>query len=194
MHSTDSLYVQDGVSGSPKGGNGSATAATGPLAESGGSTPAPAGAGSDLQSLPLKQFVWGAGIECSFLPHLNVDQFNWTQHDRFWREDLRRAREEVGITNLRYAFPWHVLEPRRGQFEWGYADERIEEFRKLGINVLLDVMHFGTPLWLKQAVGDPEFPESLEAFTEAIVTRYRGAVNTFCPFNEPLVSALFSGD
>ena len=28
---------------------------------------------------------------------------------------------------------------------------------------MLDVMHFGTPLWLKQAVGDPEFPEALEA-------------------------------
>jgi len=34
-------------------------------------------------SLPFKKFVWGAGIECSFLPHLNVDQFQWTQHDRF---------------------------------------------------------------------------------------------------------------
>ena len=34
---------------------------------------------------------------------------------------------------------------------------------------MLDVMHFGTPLWLKQAVGDPEFPEALERFTEALV-------------------------
>src|SRR5205085_2692921 len=59
---------------------------------------------------------------------------------------------------------------------------------------LLDVMHFGTPLWLKQAVGDPEFPDALESFADALVTRYRGSVNVFCPFNEPLVSALFSGD
>src|SRR5678809_976404 len=91
---------------------------------------------SDVQSLPITKFVWGAGIECSFLPHLNVDQFNWTQHDRFWREDLRRARDEVGITNLRYAFPWHVLEPQRAKFDWSYADERVAEFQKLGINVL----------------------------------------------------------
>ena len=40
---------------------------------------------------------------------------------------------------------------------------------KLGIDLLLDVMHFGTPLWLKQAVGDPEFPEALERFAEQIV-------------------------
>ena len=153
-----------------------------------------AGAGVDVHSLPFKQFVWGAGIECSFLPHLNVDQYEWTQHNRFWREDLRRAKDELGVSHLRYAFPWHVLEPTRGAFDWSYADERMAEFRKLGIDLMLDVMHFGTPLWLRQAVGDPEFPEALESFTAAIVDRYKGQVKTWCPFNEPLVSALFSGD
>jgi beta-glucosidase/6-phospho-beta-glucosidase/beta-galactosidase/glycosyltransferase involved in cell wall biosynthesis len=149
---------------------------------------------SDVESLPITEFVWGAGIECSFLPHLNVDQFNWTQHDRFWREDLARAKNELGISHLRYAFPWHALEPQRGKFDWSYADERMDEFDKLGLEVILDVMHFGTPTWLKQAVGDPEFPESLENFAESIVERYRDRVRMWCPFNEPLVSALFSGD
>ena len=148
----------------------------------------------DLSSLPFTDFVWGSGVECSFLPHINVDQYKWTQHDRFWKEDLRRAREELGISHLRYAFPWHELEPKRGTFNWDYSDQRIDECEKLGINLMLDVMHFGTPLWLKQAVGDPEFPEALEDFATQIVTRYRGRVKTWCPFNEPLVSALFSGD
>jgi beta-glucosidase len=147
-----------------------------------------------VESLPFTQFVFGSGIECSFLPHINVDQFRWTQHDRFWRDDLRRAREELGITYLRYAFPWHELEPQRGKFNWKYSDERMEEFDRLGIHLLLDVMHFGTPLWLKQAVGDPEFPEALEEYAGQLVTRYRGSVKTWSPFNEPLVSALFSGD
>ena len=133
-------------------------------------------------------------MECSFLPHMKIDQFQWTQHDKFWKEDLRRAREEAGITNLRYAFPWHVLEPERGKFNWDYSDQRMAEFSKLGINLMLDVMHFGTPTYLKQAVGDPEFPEALERFTDAMVRRYRNQVKIWCPFNEPLVSALFSGD
>ena len=68
------------------------------------------------------------------------------------------------------------------------------EFDKLGISLMMDVMHFGAPLYLKQAVGDPEFPEALERFADAMVTRYRGQVKTWCPYNEPLVSALFSGD
>src|SRR3954454_8515065 len=104
-----------------------------------------------VQGLPFKQFVWGAGVECSFLPHLNVDQFEWTQHERFWRDDLKRAREELGITHLRYALPWHKLETEPGKFDWSYADERLAEFERLGITPLMDIMHFGTPLWLKQA-------------------------------------------
>src|SRR5579864_2581197 len=167
--------------------------ATGELRK-GGASAAEAFDASGLESLPFSQFIFGSGIECSFLPHINVDQFRWTQHERFWREDLRRAREELGITHLRYALPWHVLEPERGKFDWSYADERIAEFDRLGFHLMLDVMHFGTPLWLKQAVGDPEFPESLERFTTELVGRYRSTVRTWCPCNEPLVLALFSGD
>src|SRR5579862_2317717 len=105
-----------------------------------------------MPSLPFDRFVWGAGIECSFLPHLNVDQFQWTQHDRFWREDFRRAKDELGIGALRYAFPWHIIERERGKFDWSVCDERMDLINELGIDLFLDVMHFGTPLWLKQAV------------------------------------------
>jgi glycosyltransferase involved in cell wall biosynthesis len=68
------------------------------------------------------------------------------------------------------------------------------EAERVGIRFMLDVMHFGTPLWLKQAVGDPEFPEALEQFAEKLAGRYGTEVKAWCPFNEPLVSALFSGD
>lgn len=146
------------------------------------------------EPLTRSKFIWGAGVECSFIPHLDIDQYQWTQHDRYWKEDLRHARETLGIEYLRYCFPWHVLELERGRFDWSYADERLDEFERLGIRPMLDVMHFGTPRWLKQAVGDPEFPEALESFTHAIVSRYAGRVPFWCPFNEPLVSALFSGD
>lgn len=149
-----------------------------------------------LREPPLLQrpFVWGAGVECSFLPHLDIDQYRWTQHDRYWKDDFRRAVEETGVTTYRYCFPWHVLEPRRGMFDWRYADERVAFFDRLGVELYLDVMHFGTPVWLKQAVGDVEFPEALESFTHALVDRYKGSIHTWCPINEPLVSALFSGD
>ncbi|HEY1686035.1 MAG TPA: family 1 glycosylhydrolase [Tepidisphaeraceae bacterium] len=144
--------------------------------------------------LPFQKFIWGAGVECSFIPHLNVNQFEWTQHDRFCREDLTRAKDELGITHLRYALPWHEIEAKRGKFDWKAADERLQCAKDLGLELLLDVMHFGTPLWLKQAAGDPEFPEALEHFTSAMVERYHSMVKIWSPCNEPLVLALFSGD
>ena len=39
-----------------------------------------------------------------------------------------------------------------------------------------------------------EFPEALERFTDAIVTRYLSNFSTWCPVNEPLVLSMFSGD
>src|SRR5687768_17899726 len=100
---------------------------------------------ASVENLPVTQFLWGAGVECSFIPHLNVDQFNWTQHNRFWRDDLKRLHEEVGISHLRYALPWHQIEAQRGRFDWQIADERIAECDRLGLHLVLDVMHFGTP-------------------------------------------------
>ncbi|MGF1634527.1 MAG: family 1 glycosylhydrolase [Phycisphaerae bacterium] len=138
-------------------------------------------------------FIFGAGIECSVLPHLNIDQFAWTQHDRQWRDDFRRA-VDAGATHLRYAIPWHVMQPERRRFDWAMADERLDAMADLGLEPVMDVMHFGTPLWLKQAVGDVEFPEALEEMTYAMATRYADRVKHWCPVNEPLVCALFAGD
>src|SRR5450432_4261540 len=89
--------------------------------------------GKAEQREPAKQFVWGAGIECSFIPHLKIDQFEWTQHDRFWKEDFQRAKEELGISALRYALPWHKIEREPGKYDWSVADARIEAAREMGI-------------------------------------------------------------
>jgi len=102
-----------------------------------------------------KAFVWGAGIECSFVPHLRVDQFEWTQHDRFWKEDFKRAREELGLSALRYALPWHKIETEPGRFDWKAADERVEAARDMGLDLYLDVMLSGWPVRLRHAAGDP---------------------------------------
>src|SRR5688572_20711204 len=76
----------------------------------------PSTADPAVERLPFTSFTWGVGIECSILPHLDVDQFAWTQHDRQWREDFARVRE-AGATHLRYAIPWHRMEPERGRYD-----------------------------------------------------------------------------
>src|SRR6476661_6078621 len=83
------------------------------------------------------RFVWGAGIECSFIPHLKVDQFEWTQHDRFWKEDFKRAKNDLGLSALRYALPWHKIETEPGKFDWSVADDRIGYAKDLGLDLYM---------------------------------------------------------
>ena len=59
---------------------------------------------------------------------------------------------------MRYSLPWHVVEPRAGEFDWSWSDERIGYAKELGLNLILDLVHFGTPTWLPEAFGDVEFP------------------------------------
>ncbi len=90
------------------------------------------------------------------------------------------------------------LPVRAPRFTWDcYAHYRLRLFAQIdrpGEQPTMGIMHFGCPTWLPQAVGDPEFPEALERFTDAFVTRYKEVIHTWCPFNEPLVTSLFSGD
>ncbi|MBA4146812.1 MAG: hypothetical protein H0X66_01770 [Verrucomicrobia bacterium] len=34
-------------------------------------------------------FRWAVSIEGSCIPHLNIDEYQWTQHDQYWREDFQ---------------------------------------------------------------------------------------------------------
>ena len=84
-------------------------------------------------------FRWSTGIECSFIPHLGIDQYKWTQHDRFWREDFRLIGQDLGCKWLRYALPWHEIERQPGKYDWGWFDQRLALFEELGINLMLDL-------------------------------------------------------
>lgn len=139
-------------------------------------------------------FRWAVGIESSCIPHLSISQYEWTQHERFWREDFLRVAQDLGCHWMRYSLPWHTVEPKAGVFNWKWADERISFARELGIELILDLVHFGTPTWLPDSFGDPDFPHAMERYTKAFARQYNGIVHSVCPINEPLITALFCGD
>ena len=139
-------------------------------------------------------FRWATGIECSFIPHLGIDQYKWTQHDRVWRQDFELIRGDLGCRWLRYALPWHEIERQPGQFDWKWFDDRLAVSDELGIQLMLDLAHFGVPTWLPDAFADPDFPAALERFARAFGERYAGRVPCVCPINEPLITSLFCGD
>ena len=139
-------------------------------------------------------FRWATGLECSFIPHLSIDQYRWTQHDRFWRTDFELLANDLGCRWVRYALPWHEIERTPGVFEWDWFDQRLAHVESLGITLMLDLAHFGTPTWLPDAFADPDFPVAIERFARAFGERYARRVKCVCPINEPLITALFCGD
>ncbi len=143
-----------------------------------------------------QSFRWAAGIEGSTIPHLDIDEYAWTQHDKFWQQDFELAANGLGIRWLRYSMPWHLLEPAPGKFDWTWAEERLDYATKLGLNLIIDLVHFGVPLWLPEAFADLDFPVALELFAEQFGIHFRDcpAVHTICPINEPLTTAYFCGD
>lgn len=141
----------------------------------------------------MENFRWATGIEGSFIPHLGIDQFEWTQHDRFWEDDFRRV-ADLGLTWLRYPIPWHILESSRGSWDWSWTDKRFAFAQKLGLNLMIDLVHFGVPAWLPQAFADPALPEALEKFASQFASQYRHTARSICPINEPLITTLFCGD
>ena len=145
---------------------------------------------------PSTPFRWAVGVEGSFIPHLGIDQYEWTQHDRFWREDFRLIGEDLRCRWCRYPVPWHTLEPAPGVYDWTWTDARFDLADELGLRLMVDLAHFGTPTWLPDAFADPEFPEAIRRFSRAFGQRYAGrpCVPTVCPVNEPLITALFCGD
>jgi|DewCreStandDraft_5_1066085.scaffolds.fasta_scaffold00194_21 beta-glucosidase len=144
-------------------------------------------------------FIWATGIEDTFVtqPHprtgRTLDEYELTQHYRFWREDLDRA-AELGVRFMRYGIPWHRVEPAPGRFEWSWTDRVLEYMvARLGITPIVDLMHYGTPLWLERQFLSPDYPQRVEAYVRAFLERYRSLSRYYTPLNEPSINARYSG-
>jgi beta-glucosidase len=138
-------------------------------------------------------FTWFTGFECSFIPQIGCDQYAWTQHDAFWRDDLRRVREELGLRALRYGIPWHRVELAPGVFEWREMDERLQIMADLGITPIVDLVHFGTPLWVRGSFAHPDVGARIAEWSAAFARRYRELVRCYTIVNEPFMTAKMGG-
>ncbi len=147
-------------------------------------------------------FYWGVGIEnCWMAEHDEpgrsgkrlLDVFLQMQHYTMWREDLDRA-AELGVNALRYSVPWYRANPRPGEYDWAWIGRSLEHLvGKLGIIPIIDLIHYGTPLWLENGVLNHEYPERIAEYASAFARQFRGLVSHYTPHNEPQISALFGG-
>ena len=142
---------------------------------------------------------WGVGIENTAIgvpirhSGLTLDEFSLTEHAQRVRDDLGLA-ADLGSTVIRYGPPWYRVNPGPGRFRWDLVDPAIERATELGLNVVLDLVHYGVPGWVKGGFVDSAYPDAIAAYGAELASRYRGTVSHFTPLNEPSVTATFCGE
>jgi beta-glucosidase len=150
-----------------------------------------------IEQLGFPGFAWCTGIEDTFIAQeapgkRRLDEYELQQHYECWREDIDLA-ADVGFGMMRYGIPWYLVEPAPGRFDWSFPDEVIPYISERGIRPIIDLVHYGTPLWLHGAFVHPEYPDRVAAYAAAFAERYRTWVRHFTPLNEPFVNAELCG-
>ena len=155
------------------------------------------GSGEDGSGLPdgaAKAFRFATGVECSYPTiqqgRVRRDQMEECGHYARWREDFGLVRE-LGLQTLRYGLPLHRIVTGGDRWDWSFADEAMAELRRLKIEPILDLMHFGLPT----AWGDfqnPDLPVLFADYCDKVAERYPW-VRWWTPVNEIYVTARNSG-
>jgi dTDP-4-dehydrorhamnose reductase len=134
--------------------------------------------------------LW-AGVEATVnrVGNNYSDQIERSGH-AFRISDLDRL-ASLGIESVRYPVLWERTAPRSlDEFDWRWADERLNYLRRLNIKPIVGLLHHGSgPPYTN--LLDPEFPEKLARFAGAVAIRFPW-VEAYTPVNEPLTTARFS--
>jgi len=143
-------------------------------------------------------FRWAVGIENTFVPHTRaghrrLDEYELMDHYRLWRQDIDLA-ADLGISTIRYGIPWYKVNPRPGHYDWSWTDPVLEHLvERRGLTPIIDLMHYGTPLWLDNHFVNASYPQYMAEFAAKFAERYGSLVNCYTPINEPSVTANFCG-
>ncbi|MXS75229.1 beta-glucosidase [Microbacterium sp. CSI-V] len=138
------------------------------------------------------------GVEDTFIPQTrpgerSLDEYDLMQHYRFWREDLEHC-ATAGSEMVRWGIPWYRIQPAPGTWDWEWLDRVIDAFDELGLTLLTDLIHYGTPLWLDDQFVNPDYPSRVAEYAAAVADRYRGRIRHYTPLNEPLLNVMYCGE
>ena len=141
---------------------------------------------------------FGLGIENTFVPQAGpdlrpIDEYELTEHYTRWRGDLDLA-AGVGAEFLRWGIPWHRVNPEPGRWDWEWTDRVIGPMVELGIRPIIDLLHYGTPLWLDRQFAARDYSQRVADYAVAVAERYSDLVTDYTPVNEPMIHVLFCGE
>jgi beta-glucosidase/6-phospho-beta-glucosidase/beta-galactosidase len=149
----------------------------------------------DILSSP---FIWAAGIENTFIPQARpglraLDEYELTQHYKLWKSDFDLV-AEAGVKVLRWGIPWYRVQPALDRWDWEWTDKALDYLVNVkGITPILDLMHYGTPLWLENSFINSSYPQHVAEYAYAVAARYKTLVQYYTPLNEPMVNVDMCG-
>lgn len=95
---------------------------------------------------------------------------------------------QLGVGWVREDFQFHRIEPNRGEYDWMFHDNAIDELVGHGVQII-GVLNGPTPAWATPGnPGDAFYPPDPTAFAEfatAVVSRYKDRVHYWEVWNEP---------
>jgi len=143
-------------------------------------------------------FFWATGIEDTFITEpwpatgRTLDEYELTQHYDKWREDLDLVKE-LGVTHARYGIPWHRINSAPNRWDWSFADQTLERMLELGVEPIVDLVHYGLPRWIEGAYTNPDYPRFVAEYARRAAERFQGRIHLWTPLNEPRVTAWYCG-
>ena len=143
-------------------------------------------------------FRFGVGIEDTFIAHetpgrRRLDEYELTQHYQFWEQDLDLVARS-GADMLRWGIPWYRVEASPGVRRWDWVDRVVDRLDALGVTCVVDLMHYGTPLWMENSFLHPDYPRRVAEYAAAAADRYGDRLHVWTPLNEPVINAVFCGE
>lgn len=138
------------------------------------------------------------GIEDTFVPQTRpgeraIDEYELTEHYEQYHGDLALAKG-VGAEMIRWGVPWHRVAPEAGVWDWSWVDGVMDRFAELELRPLVDLLHYGTPLWLDGQFSHPDYADHVAEYAFRFAERYGRIATDYTPVNEPTIHALFSGE
>lgn len=140
---------------------------------------------------------FAVGVEDTFIPQVRpgerpLDEYELTQHYQHWYEDLGLA-ADAGATMIRWGIPWYHVNPAPDRWDWSWLDRVVDRLAALELTPIVDLMHYGTPLWLADQFAHPDYPALVADYAARVAHRYADRLAVYTPLNEPLLNVLYCG-
>jgi beta-glucosidase/6-phospho-beta-glucosidase/beta-galactosidase len=128
-----------------------------------------------------------AGFECSSHRRrdgVRLDLIRATGHDRHALRDYRLC-ADLGFKTIRDGLRWHLVEKSPGRYDWSSWQPMLEAAEQIGLQVIWDLFHYGSPDCVDQAT--PDFAKRFTDFVLAAIEVQQtvtGRPPLVCPLNE----------